>query len=293
MAGTTRGSWLSGHDPPAIPNAFTGVADTVNMDRRHTLALLLIVGVVLTGVAALGTVMSPESDGSAVDQQYPDGAGPDHIDFTTLDSDDQNVSHTPRAYWDSYSINYTAPPERPVVEGEYYINARTGAMISDLWNDARDYRNGTTYARVQPADGIPDEYRREQLESDDAYVYDDTTDAYYRYDQQYGQLAPTNVGRHTDILEFYAWEATNTTTQYGVPVITYRVAGRDTDNSRVSPGSGTLKLGVEDGIVYAYDMTLDTDEGAARYTYEVRPAPFPGHDWVETAREVSAANATQ
>ncbi len=264
----------------------------MSMDRRHTLALLLVVGVIVTGLFVLSTVGSPGSDGVDAEQQYPDGAGPDHIDFATLDSDDQNVSHTPRAYWDSYTINYTAPPDRPVVEGEYFINARTGEIISDLWDDARDYRNGTTYAYVQPADGIPNEYQREQLESDSAYVYDNATDAYYRYDQQYGQLAPTTIGRHTDILEFYAWEATNTTTHYGVPVLTYRVTGRDTNNSRVPPASGTLQLGVEDGVVYAYDITLDTDEGSQQYTYEVRPAPFPDHEWVETARDVSATNTT-
>jgi hypothetical protein len=263
------------------------------MDRRHTLALLLVAGVVVTGVLALGTVGSPVADGLDSDQQYPDGAGPDHIDFATLDSDDQNVSYTPRAYWDSYTINYTAPPDRPVVEGEYFINARTGAVISDLWHGARDYRNGTTYAYVQPADGLP-EHQREQFESDTAYVYDNTTDAYYRYDQQYGQLAPTNIGRHTDILDFYAWEATNTTTHHGVSVITYRLTGRDTNNSRVPPANGTLKLGVEDGIVYAYDVTLTVDEGSQpyQYTYEVRPAPFPDHDWVETARDVSAEDTT-
>jgi hypothetical protein len=261
------------------------------MDRRHTLALLVVAGVIVTGLVALNTVGAPGSDGLDADQQYPDGAGPDHIDFATLDSDDQNVSHTPRAYWDSYTINYTAPPDRPVVEGEYFINPRTGEMISDLWDGAQDYRNGTTYAYVQPADRI-DEHQREQFESDDAYVYDNTTDAYYRYDQQYGQLAPTNIGRHTDILAFYAWEATNTTTHHGVPVLTYKITGRDTNNSRVPPASGTLQLGVEDGIVYAYDITLDTDEGAAQYTYEVRPAPFPDHEWVATARDVSVANTT-
>jgi hypothetical protein len=260
------------------------------MDRRQTLALLLVVGIISTGVIILSIVGAPGSDGLDADQQYPDGAGPNHIDFATLDADEQNVSHAPRVHWDSYTINYTAPPDRPVVEGEYFINSRTGELISDLWDGAQDYRNGTTYAYVQPADEIPDEHQREQFESDDAYVYDNTTDAYYRYDQQYGQIAPTNIGRHTDILEVYSWEATNTTAHHGVPVITYRLTGRDTNNSQVSPASGTLKLGAEDRIIYAYDITLETDEGPARYTYEVRPAQFPDHEWVETARDVSGAN---
>lgn len=232
------------------------------------------------------------ADPPGADRQYPPGAGPDHIDFSALNADDENVSQTPREYWDSYAIISTEPPNRSRVEGDYYINATTGEVISDLWDGAMDYRNGTTYAYVQPADRIPNEHQREQFEADPSFVYDNATDAYYRYDPHYGQIAPTNIGRHTDLLEFYTWEAVNTTTHHGVPVLTYRVTGKRSTNSGVPPAlRGTLELGVEDGIVYAYDITVADDGEPDRYTYEVRPAAFPDHDWVDRARRLAAEDA--
>lgn len=262
------------------------------MHRRHLLALLVAVVALVAVSATLITPGPTASNTPSSDQQYPEGAGPNHIDFSTLDSDDDNVSHTPRERWDSYALVYTEPPERRIVEGNYYINSSTGEIISELWYDAKDYRNGKTYAYVQPAESIPNEYQREELESDKSFVYDDATDAYYRYDPYYGRVAPTNIGRHTEVLESYTWEAINTTTHHGVPVITYRVTGKRTNTSRAPPAiNGTLQLGVEDGIVYAFDITLDGD-GSYRYTYEVRPAPFPDHDWVDTARDVAAVNTT-
>jgi hypothetical protein len=262
------------------------------MERRSLVAVLVVLVAVGTAAFAL-TIWSPMSGPSDPDRTYPAGAGADHINFSTLESDDANVSHTPREYWDSYAILYTAPPERPIVEGDYYINSSTGELIADRWHDATVYRNGSTYAFAQPAESIPNEHQREEFESDDAFVYDNATETYYRYDPHYGQLAPTNIGRHTALLEAYTWEATNTTTHHGVPVITYRVTGTRTNDSHVTPASnGTLQLGAEDGIIYAYDITLDADEHNYRYTYDVRPAPFPEHEWVDTAREVADGNTT-
>ena len=264
------------------------------MKRR---ALLSVLGVVGLSSLAGCTDSTPRADepttGSPTPtRQYPDGAGPDHIDFSTLESDDETVLDTPRTYWDSYAILFDEPPGRRRVEGDYYINSSTGEVISDLWDGAKDYRNGDTYVYVQPADQIPDEHRREELEADPAFVYHDATDAYYRYDPNYGQIAPTNIGRHTDILEHYDWEATTTTTHHGVSVVTYQLAETEPTDSRAPPAiRGSLELGVEDGIVYAFDITLDA-EGEARYTYVVRPAPFPEHEWVETARRVAGNDTT-
>ncbi|GAA0520578.1 hypothetical protein [Halorubrum aquaticum] len=233
---------------------------------------------------------STTDDRSDLPREYPEGAGADSIDFAALDSDDETVLHAPRDHWDSYAILHSEPPERRRVEGDYYIDATTGEVISDLWHGARDYRNGDTYAYVQPADRIPDHQPRDEWESDPQFVYDDATDAYYRYDPHYGRIAPTNVGRHTDLLEAYDWEATGTTTRHGIDVVTYRLSDTEPNDSRGVPAvEGTLKLGVEDGIVYAFDVTLDA-EGEPRYTYTVRPETFPDHDWVETAREVTGAN---
>ena len=264
------------------------------MDRRYAIGLVALVAVGV-GVVAFTTLWSPQAPAPGSDQPYPSGAGPDHINFTALEADDTNVSHTPRSYWDSYAIVYTAPPDRRLIEGDYYINSATGEILADRWHNATVYRNGTTYAAVQPADGIPNERQREQLESDDSYVYDNATDAFYRYDPYYGQIAPTNIGRHPDLLEGYTWTATNTTTHHGVPVITYRVTGKRATAAAdaPTPRNGTLKLGAEDGVVYAFDITFDSGERVDRYTYEVRPAPFPDHSWVDTAREVASENATE
>ncbi|WP_251328280.1 hypothetical protein [Haloplanus pelagicus] len=260
------------------------------MDRRYVVGLA--VALVATGIGALAftAVWSPHATVPDSDRPYPAGAGPHHINFSALGTDDTNVSHTPREYWDSYAIVYTAPPERRLVEGDYYIDSATGAIIAQRWQNATVYINGTTYAFVQPADSIP-EHQREQFASDPQFVYDDTTDAYYRYDPHYGQIAPTNIGRHTMILEAYAWEATDTTTHHGVPVITYRATGTRPDSQVPPTIDGTLRLGVEDGVVYAFDLTLDAGEETYHYTYDVAPAPFPEHEWVDTARNL-AANAT-
>lgn len=256
------------------------------MDRRHYLGA----AVVLVAVAAVFAFVAfpAASDPLGPGEEYPAGAGADHIDFETLGETGGNVSHAPREHWESYVVDYAEPPDRRLVEGVYYVDGRTGATLADRWHDAEVYRNGSVYAVRQPADGIPDERTREALENDPEFRYDDATDAYYRYDPRYGRLAPTNLGRHTAVLEPYTWEAVETTDHHGVDVITYRVTGRRADASNAPPATaGTLRLGADDGVVYAFDITLE-DGGSYRYTYEVRPAPFPDHDWVETAREVSA-----
>ncbi|MDG5775937.1 hypothetical protein VB773_14110 [Haloarculaceae archaeon H-GB2-1] len=259
------------------------------MDRRYVIGLVAFV-VIGLGLVAFTTVWSPQADSPSSDQTYPAGAGPDHINFSALNADNATVTHTPREYWDSYAIIYTAPPERRLIEGSYYINSTTGEIIGQRWHNATVYINGSTYAFVQPADSIP-EHRREQIESNPQFVYDNTTDAYYRYDPHYGQIAPTNIGRHPDILDAYAWTAVNTTTHHGVPVITYRVEDERTTAADVPPAiNGTLRLGVEDGIVYAFDITLDGEGRDLRYTYDIHPAPFPDHSWVDTAREAASAD---
>lgn len=260
------------------------------MDRRYLVVGVLALVALVSASVVLVTAWSTPSSPLDADQTYPPGAEPNQINFTTLDAAETNLTHTPRNYWDSYAILYTAPSERRLVEGEYYINSTTGEIIADRWHDANVYRNGTIYVFFQPAESLP-EHQREQFTSDPSFVYDDATDAYYRYDPHYGQIAPTNIGRHTKILESYTWEAINTTTHHGVPVITYRVTETRTDTQVPPAINGTLQLGVEDGIIYAYDITLDADEGPYHYTYEVRPAPFPEHEWVDKAREL-AANST-
>lgn len=259
------------------------------MDRRDLAVGLLIVAAVVVASFAVATAWSAPAGPLGADQTYPPGADADQINFSDLGTGDANLTHTPRNHWDSYAIRYTAPPERRLVEGEYYINSSTGEIIADRWHDATVYRNGTEYAFLQPAESVP-EHQREQFDSDPQFVYDDTTDAYYRYDPRYGQIAPTNIGRHTTLLDSYTWEAVNTTTHHGVPVITYQATGTRPD-SRAPPATGTLRLGVEDGLVYGYDLTRDTEGGPYRYAYSVEPAPFPEHEWVDTAREL-AANST-
>lgn len=262
------------------------------MNRRSAIAVIVVFVAIVTVSFAL-TIGAPTTDLTDSDRTYPAGAESDHINFSTLNSDDTNVSHTPREYWDSYAIVYTAPSERPLVEGDYYINSSTGEIITDRWHNATVYRNGTTYGFAQPNESIPNERQRDEFESDDAFVYDNTSDTYYRYDPHYGQLAPTNIGQHTALLESYTWKAANRTTHHGVSVITYRVTGTRSDNSSVTSASnGTLQLGAEDGIIYAYDITLDADERTYRYTYEVRPTQFPNHDWVDTARKIAYNNTT-
>lgn len=260
------------------------------MDRRYLAGALLALVAIVVSSFVLTTFWFAPSDPLDTGQTYPPGAGPDHINFSALDNNSANVSHTPREYWESYAILYTAPPERRLVEGDYYINSSTGEIIAERWHNATIYRNGTDYAFLQPAEGIS-ERRREQFESDPAFVYHDQTDSYYRFDPHYGTIAPTNIGRHTMILDSYTWEAINTTTHYGVPVITYGVTGTQSD-SQVPPAiDGTLRLGLQDGIIYGYNITLDADQQTYHYTYSVRPAPFPEHDWVNTAREL-ANNST-
>ena len=259
------------------------------MKRRSALGLLATM-VVLAGcigpVTPFDGAQSPSSE-----QEYPDGAGPDFLNFSTLNADNGSVENSPRGYWESYAISYTAPPERPLVEGNYYINSTSGEIIGERWDDATVYINGSTYVFVQPADSIS-EREREQLDSDDAFVYHESTDAYYRYDPRYGSVAPTNIGRHPTILEAYTWEATNTTTHHGVPVVTYRATGRHTDTRAPPIVDGTLQLGVEDGVIYAFDITVDGDERDYHYTYDVKPAPFPDHDWVDRAEAIAGENAS-
>lgn len=260
------------------------------MDRRYLVVGLLTLAAVVVASVALAPVWSIPSGPLDADQTYPPGADSDQINFSALNAGDTNLSHTPRTYWDSYAILYTAPPERRLVEGEYYINSTTGEIIADRWHDAKVYRNGTEYVFFQPAESLP-EHQREQFASDPEFVYENATNAYYRYDPHYGQIAPTNIGRHTILLDAYTWEAINTTTHHGVPVITYRVTGIRPDSRAPPPINGTLQLGTEDGIIYGYDLTLDADERPYRYTYSVEPAPFPDHEWVDMARD-TAANST-
>jgi hypothetical protein len=245
------------------------------MDSRHVLGVIVLVAVVGAGVA-VSSLGSPSTGPLDSDQQYPPGTGPDEINFSTLTADDANVSHTPREYWDAYRINYTEPPDRQRVEGEYYINSQTGEIIGERWDDGIVYLNGSTYAFAE----------------DPMFVYDNATDAYYRYDPVYGAVVPTNIGRHTGILEDYSWKAANTTTHHGVPVITYWVTGKRSESDVLPAINGMLQLGVEDRIIYAFDITLNDGERNYQYTYDVRPAPFPDHDWVETAREISTDNTT-
>lgn len=264
------------------------------MDRRALLAAFGVGVSCLAGCADREATANESTPDEPSDRpaEYPDGAGPDSIDFSTLESDDETVLHAPRDHWNSYAILFSEPPDRRRIEGDYYVNSSTGEVISELWYGAKDYRNGDTYAYVQPADRIPDQQPRDEWDADPQFTYDATTDAYYRYDPNYGQIAPTNIGRHTDLLDAYGWEARTTATHHDVPVIIYRLSNGDPESDRGTPAvTGSLKLGVDDGIMYAFDITLDT-ETEARYTYTVRPAPFPTHEWVETARNVAATNSS-
>lgn len=259
------------------------------MKRGPTIVLLATI-VVLAGCS--GAVIPSDSTQSPnSDREYPEGAGPNHINFSALNADNRSVQHSPRDHWESYAIIYTAPSERRLVEGNYYINSSTGEIIGERWNDASVYINGSTYAFVQPADSVS-EREREQLEADDTFVYHEATDAYYRYDRNYGSVAPTNIGRHPTILKAYTWEAIDTTTHHGVPVITYRATGSRPDTRAPPIVDGTLQLGVEDGVIYAFDITVDADESNYYYTYDVKPAPFPDHEWVDRARDIRAENAS-
>lgn len=253
------------------------------MDRRHLVAGAL--AAVLVGSLAAATLPSGPQDPLGSERTYPEGAGPDGIDFAAIGGD-ADLTHAPRDHWDSYAIRYSAPPERRLVEGQYYVDSTTGEILAERWHDAEVYRNGTTYAFVQPAGSLP-EHRREQFASDPQFVHDDATDAYYRYDPDYGRLAPTNIGRHTAMLDAYTWVADDATTHHGVAVITYRVTGTRTDAQAPPPVEGTLRLGAEDGLVYAYDLAVDADGDTYRYAYSVEPAPFPEHEWAETARTLA------
>ena len=258
------------------------------MQRRW---LLVFVVAVVAGVWLLAAgVPAPTSDSAALpaDQQYPPGAGPTGVNVTALDAVETNLTHTPRAHWESYVLGFMETPDTPPVEGTYYINATTGEMITDRFHGATAYRSGSIYAFRQPAGALPTDRHREELAADEAYTYDNTSDTYYRYDPRYGKLAPTTIGRHTDIVAAYTWEAVNTTTHHSVPVITYRLTGQRSDADRAQPAeAGTLQLGVDDGLIYAYDLTLDGTDATANYSYQVRPAPFPEHEWVKTAKRRS------
>lgn len=265
------------------------VRGTTRMKRRLEIVLLAMI-VVLAGCTG---PMAPFDDTqpSSSDQEYPDGAGPNHINVSALSTDNRSVKYSPRDYWESYAIIYTASSERRLVEGNYYINSSTGEIIGERWNDGRVYINGSTYAFVQPADTLSDRERK-QLESDDTFLYYEVTDAYYRYDQHYGSVAPTNIGRHPNLLKAYTWEAIDRTTHHGASVITYRATGSRTDTRAPPVVNGTLQMGVEDGVIYAFDITVDGDEGDYHYTYDVKPAPFPDHAWVDRAQKIAAENSS-
>jgi hypothetical protein len=259
-------------------------------------ALLASLGAVSLPTVAGCLDQSPGQGGSRTSVQqsdletYPPGAGQNSIDFSVVGADEATLLSLSHDGWESYAFIYDEPADRPRVEGEYYVDTTTGEVVSKLSDDARDYRDGEEYAAIQPAGPLSDR-QREQLDDDLAYVYDADTDAYYRYDPQYGEIAPTNVGRHPTILESYEWTATGETTHHGVAVITYELASEESrDSNAPAAREGSLSLGAEDGIVYAFDLTLDVDDGA-RYTYSVEPAEFPDHEWVETAQRVAGSDS--
>ncbi|SFK98050.1 hypothetical protein SAMN04487950_1725 [Halogranum rubrum] len=259
------------------------------MDRPHLVALL----VVLVGIVAVPVSLTafdpPTANSLSADQTYPAGAGPDSVDFEALDADEHNVSYAPREHWDAYVLNYTEPDEGARVEGVYYINSTTGEILADRWHDAKVYRHGKTYVFYQPASGL-DEHRREMFEADNQFVYDDTTDAFYRYDPHVGKIHPTTIGRHPDILELYTWEAVGTENHYGVPVLVYRATGERSGDYVPQLVEGTFELGVDDGVIYGFDITV-REEGEYHYTYDVAPTEFPDHEWVDTAERL-AGNTT-
>jgi len=263
------------------------------MNRRWLFVLVFVVVVGVGVLVAVGPAPTGDNTALPADQAYPPGAGPTGINFTALDVAETNLTHTPRAHWESYVLGFTETPDTPPVEGTYYINATTGEIITDRFHNATAYRNGSIYAFRQPAAELPTDRGREELAADEAYTYDNATDTYYRYDPRYGQLAPTTIGRHTDIVDAYSWEAVNTTTHHGVPVISYQLTGRQPDADRAQPAEvGTLQLGVDDGLIYAYDLTLDATDATANYSYQVRPAPFPDHEWVSTAKRLQSSNTS-
>lgn len=263
------------------------------MQRR---ALLSSLGAVSLSSLTGCLDKSPGQRGSRTSAQqsdietYPAGAGPDGIDFSVVGGDEATLLDLSHDGWESYGFVSDEPADRPRVEGDYYVDTTTGEVVSQLYNDAQDYRDGEEYAYVQPAGPLSDR-QRERLDEDPEYVYDADTDAYYRYDPRYGEAAPTNVGRHPTILESYRWTATGETTHHGVEVVTYELASEESrESSAPAATEGSLSLGADDGIVYAFDLTLDVDAGA-RYTYDLRPVAFPDHEWVETARRVAGTEA--
>lgn len=80
------------------------------MERRALLFTLCLI--VLSSLAGCAD-SKPRAQASSTDeqvnadQQYPDGVGPNHINFSTLTSDNNSVLHTPRTHWDSYAILYS------------------------------------------------------------------------------------------------------------------------------------------------------------------------------------------
>lgn len=257
------------------------------MMSQHLKTSLIVVIVALAG--CIGALPQSEETGTpGPDQAYPDGAGPTHINFSTLNADESNVSHSPRKHWDSYAVSYSAPSERPLIEGSYYINSSSGEILGERWNDGRVYLNGSRYAFIQPTESIP-EHERKQLDADDQFIYHEATDAYYRYDRQYGHVAPTNLGRHPALLEAYEWKAIESKTHHGVPVITYKAMGTRESSRGSQTATGTLQLGVQDGVIYAFNITVTGPEGVYDYRYDVRPSPFPEHEWVDIAQEIARA----
>jgi hypothetical protein len=284
---------LVGDDTPGgARTPLTIGSDEVCVQRR---ALLASLGAVSLPTVAGCLDQSPGRGGSQTSAQqsdletYPPGAGPDSIDFSVVGADEATLLSLSHDGWESYAFMYDEPADRPRVEGEYYVDTTTGEVVSDRSDDARDYRDGEEYAAIQPAGPLSDR-QRVQLDADPAYVYDADTDAYYRYDPQYGEIAPTTVGRHPTILESYEWTATGETTHHGVAVLTYELASEESrDSNAPAASAGSLSLGADDGIVYAFDLTLDVDDGA-RYMYSIEPAAFPDHEWVETAKRVAGSD---
>ncbi|WP_240938219.1 hypothetical protein [Haloarcula rubripromontorii] len=111
------------------------------MDQRYVSGLTVVLVVVGVAAFAFTSLWPPQMLASDSGQAYPAGAGPDHINFSALEVHGMNVSHTPQTHWDSYAIVHTEPPDRRLVEGDYYINSTTGEILADRWHNATVYRN--------------------------------------------------------------------------------------------------------------------------------------------------------
>lgn len=272
----------------------------MDFSRRQVTAVVVLV--------ALGTALALVNPGPVSTnpllyaQSYPDGAGPNHVDVAALiGGDDTPSAHTPGDAWETYVVRTSiSHADAYTLHTTHYIDSLTGERLTHTESAAvgyaaMEYANATTYAFVYPnASDINDSDTRENLE--ETATYDPETDAYYIYDEnpdRYAADAPTAhitavVGGNDRLLEQYTWKAVGTTTQHGVAVITYRLTGRHPAyHESAEPAEGTLLIGVEHGVIYAYDIRVDSTMGQTHYQYRAMPADFPGHDWVSTAAAVA------